>query len=180
MALLCGIKNSDETITAWEKLNIAEKETEKSLRSGALGLGDIFMQAITHTAPATAILFTIPFITSKAGVAITHQLFICIFSDSCIGCYLTQLAKHLPSAGGYYTYISHTISPRAGFLTSWLYFLYDPTIAGYSLAFVGAVTEETLRVNYGINFPWWLFLLITGPLFPLLHTGALKFLRSSW
>ncbi|MES1220982.1 MAG: hypothetical protein ABUT20_36115, partial [Bacteroidota bacterium] len=40
-----------------------------TLRSGALGLGDIFMQAITHTAPATAILFTIPFISAKAGIA---------------------------------------------------------------------------------------------------------------
>src|SRR6185295_75332 len=44
------------------------------------------------------------------------------------------------------------------------YFLYDPTIAGYSLAFVGAVTEDTLRTNYGIEFPWWLFLLIAGTL----------------
>ena len=142
--------------------NIAGTKKEKSLRSGALGLGDIFMQAITHTAPATAILFTIPFITSKAGVASPISYLFAFLLILILGVTLTQLAKHLPSAGGYYTYISHTISPRAGFLTSWLYFLYDPTIAGYSLAFVGAVTEESLKVNYGINFPWWLFLLITG------------------
>lgn len=146
------------------EIKIAEKETEKKLRGGALGLGDIFMQAITHTAPATAILFTIPFITSKAGVVSPISYLFAFLLILVLGVTLTQLAKHLPSAGGYYTYISHTISPRAGFLTSWLYFLYDPTIAGYSLAFVGAVTEDTLRTNYGIEFPWWLFLLITGAL----------------
>ena len=52
-----------------DRNNISDKGTDKSLRSGALGLGDVYMQAITHSAPATAILFTIPFITSKAGVA---------------------------------------------------------------------------------------------------------------
>ncbi|MEP7109878.1 MAG: APC family permease [Ferruginibacter sp.] len=136
--------------------------TEKKLRSGALGLGDVFMQAITHTAPATAILFTIPFITFRAGVAAPISYLFAFLLILVLGVTMIQLARHLPSAGGYYTYISHTISPRAGFLTSWLYFLYDPTIAGYSLAFVGAVTEESLRVNYGVYFPWWLFLLVTG------------------
>ena len=145
-----------------DKNNISDKGTDKSLRSGALGLGDVYMQAITHTAPAAAILFTIPFITSKAGVASPISYLFAFLLILVLGVTMTQLAKHLPSAGGYYTYISHTISPRAGFLTSWLYLLYDPTIAGYSLAFVGAITEETLRINYGIYFPWWLFLLVTG------------------
>jgi len=132
------------------------------LKKGALGLGDIFMQAITHTAPATAILFTIPFISSSAGVAAPISYLIAFLLILMLGVTFTQLAKELPSAGGYYLYISRTISPRAGFVTSWLYFLYDPTIAGYSLAFTGAITEKALLLNYGIHFPWWLFLLITG------------------
>lgn len=136
--------------------------TKKTLRKDAMGLGDVFMQAITHTAPATAILFTIPFITSKAGMASPISYFFAFLIILIMGVTLTQLAKHLPSAGGYYTYVSHTINPRAGFLTSWLYFLYDPLAAGFSLAFVGAITEESLKLNYGIYFPWWLFLLISG------------------
>jgi amino acid transporter len=136
--------------------------SQPGLKKGALGLGDVFMQAITHTAPATAILFTIPFISSKAGVASPLSYLIAFILIIILGITLTQLAKHLPSAGGYYTYISHTISPRAGFLTSWIYILYDPVITGYSLAFTGAVTEKTLLINYGVVFPWWLFLLVTG------------------
>jgi amino acid transporter len=81
-----------------------------------------------------------------------------------LGITLTQLAKHFPSAGGYYTYISRTVHPRAGFLTSWLYFLYDPTTSGYSLAFMGYILQEALREEYHVRVPWWLFFLISGSL----------------
>ncbi len=136
--------------------------TETNLRAGALRLSGVLMQGITHTAPATAILFTIQFITSKAGAAAPLAYLLAFLIVLTLGISLAQLAKHLPSAGGYYTYVSRTVHPRAGFLTSWLYFLYDPTTAGFSLAFVGAILEATLKVEYQLIFPWWLFLLISG------------------
>ena len=37
-----------------------------------------------------------------------------------LGSTLAQLSKHMPSAGGYYTYVSRAIHPRAGFLVSWM------------------------------------------------------------
>ena len=77
---------------------------------------------------------------------------------------LTQLAKHLPSAGGYYTYISRTIGPRAGFLTAWLFFLYTASTPAFALVMMGWVLESSLRAEYGLVFPWRLFLLF-GTLF---------------
>ena len=139
---------------------------QPGLRAGVLGLRGVFMQALTHTAPATAMLFTLPFITAKAGVSAPLAYLLAFGIILILGLTLTQLAKHLPSAGGYYTYISRTVGPRAGFLTAWLYFLYDPTVGGFSLAFVGAITEEALNA-YGITFPWWLFLLVSGALVSL-------------
>jgi len=136
-------------------------ETKQTLKKGALGLGDIFMQAIAHTAPATAILFTIPFISSKAGVTSPLSYLVAFLLVLVLGVTMAQLAKHLPSAGGYYTYISRTISPRAGFFASWIYLLYDPLAAGYALAYTGYVVQQALLLNYGINFPWWLFLVLT-------------------
>jgi len=137
-------------------------KSNQTLKKGALGLGDVFMQAIAHTAPATAILFTIPFIYSKAGVTAPLAYLFAFLLVLMLGITMAQLAKHLPSAGGYYTYISHTISPRAGFFTSWMYLLYDPLAAGYALAFTGYIVQQALLVNYNIYFPWWLFLIITG------------------
>jgi amino acid transporter len=77
-----------------------------------------------------------------------------------LGISLTQLAKHLPSAGGYYTYISRTVHPRAGFLTAWLYLLYDPTATAINLAFMGYFLEKTMLAQFHLWFPWWLFVIL--------------------
>src|SRR6185436_12422830 len=102
-------------------------------------------------APATATLFTIQLTTSYAGVTAPLSYLIAFFIVLMLGVSVTQLAKHLPSAGGYYTYVSRTIHPRAGFLTSWLSFLYEPTTSGFSLAFVGSVLERSLRADASIS-----------------------------
>src|SRR5690242_10831326 len=132
------------------------------LRSGALPLSGVLMQCITHTAPATAVLFTVQFTTSYAGVTAPLAYLVAFLIVVMLGVSVTQLAKHLPSAGGYYTYISRTIHPRAGFLTSWLSFLYEPTTSGFSLAFVGSVLERSMKADYHVSLPWWVFLVIAG------------------
>ena len=150
--------NSSQNGSATQEVTLSEGR----LRSGALGLSGVLMQGITHIAPATATLFTIQLTTSYAGVTAPLAYLIAFLIVMMLGVSVTQLAKHFPSAGGYYTYVSRTVSPRAGFLTSWLFFLYEPTNSGYCLAFVGSVLEQALRAEYQIVFPWWLFLLIAG------------------
>jgi amino acid transporter len=132
------------------------------LYAGALKLPGVLMQNLTHMAPAIALLFTIQFTTSQAGLAGPLAYLIAFLIVIVLGVCLTQLARHLPSAGGYYTYISRTVHPRVGFLASWLYFLYDPTVVGFVLAFMGSVLQQALKTEYGIVFPWWLFLLLAG------------------
>lgn len=131
------------------------------LRAGALRLSDVLMQGITHIAPATALLFTIQFTTSNAGVTAPFAYLSAFLIVVVLGVCLMQLARHLPSAGGYYTYVSRTVHPRAGFLASWLYFLYDPTLGGFTLAFIGSIFQEVSR-SHGLLVPWWLFLFAAG------------------
>jgi len=135
-------------------------KAHSGLHSGALRLPEILMQGIAHTAPATAVLLTLPFITLHAGLAAPLAYLIALLIVLMLGIGLTQLAKHLPSAGGYYTYVSHTVGPRAGFLTAWLFFLYTALTPAFSLAMMGWVLESALRAEYRIAFPWWLFLLL--------------------
>jgi amino acid transporter len=148
--------NSRQNSTATQEVT----STEARLRSGALGLSGVLMQGITHIAPATATLFTIQLTTSYSGVTAPLAYLIAFLIVMMLGVSVTQLAKHFPSAGGYYTYVSRTVSPRAGFLTSWLFFIYEPTTSGYSLAFVGSVLEQALRAEYHLVFSWWLFFIM--------------------
>jgi amino acid transporter len=135
---------------------------ETELRAGALRLPGVLMQGVTHMAPATALLFTIQFTTTQAGLVAPLAYLAAFPIVIVLGVCLMELARSMPSAGGYYTYISRAVHPRAGFLASWLYFLYDPTVAGFVLAFIGYVLEQVLKAEYGVIFPWWLFLLVAG------------------
>ena len=154
----------------WGTVTISERTganrpvvvAETELHAGALRLPGLLMQGLTHMAPATALLFTIQFTTSHAGIAAPLAYLVAFPIVLVLGVCLMQLAKHLPSAGGYYTYISRTVHPRVGFLAAWLYFLYDPMLAGFILAYIGSVLEEALKAAYGVIFPWWLFLLLAG------------------
>jgi amino acid transporter len=138
------------------------------LRAGALKFPAILMQGITHIAPAVGLILSIQFIASVAGVAAPLAYLVAFFIILTLGISLTQLARHLPSAGGYYTYISRTVHPRAGFLTAWLYFLYDPTATAINLAFMGFFFESTMRMEYHIWCPWWLFFLVATAIITVL------------
>jgi amino acid transporter len=129
------------------------------LRRGALSLPGVLMQSITHIAPLAAALFFTQFVVSQAGVAapLAYPIGFLIVLMLAVG--LSQLAKQLPSAGGYYTYVARTLGERMGFLTSWMYTLFSPTVGGAILVFMGWILQNELDSEYGILLPWWLFLI---------------------
>src|SRR4249919_757388 len=124
------------------------------LEADAIGLLGATMQAITHIAPAIAGFFFTAFIVSLAGITAPLAYFIGFLVVLMLGSTLAQLAKHMPSAGGYYTYVSRGLHPRAGFLTSWMYILYSPLVAGPLAGFFGFIVAGELSENWGIEVPW--------------------------
>ena len=135
-------------------------QPESNLRAGALKLPSVIMQAVTHIAPAAGLILTLQLITRHAAQTVPLAFAIAFLIVLSLGVSLAELAKHLPSAGGYYTYVSRTVHPRAGFLTAWLYFLYDPVGAAINLAFVGYMTQNSLWEAYHLWFPWWALLIL--------------------
>ena len=137
--------------------NIPSKQAAGGLRADALSFSSVLVQGITHIAPAVGLVLTLQFIAGLAGLASPLAFAIAFFIVLTLGISVAQLARHLPSAGGYYTYISRTLNPRVGFLAAWMYFLYDPLTAAINLAFMGFLLHGTLRLEAGVNFPWWMF-----------------------
>jgi amino acid transporter len=142
--------------------------SEPNLRTGALRLPSVVMQAVTHIAPGTGLILTLQLITKHSGQTAPLAFAIGFVIMLCLGMSLAELAKHIPSAGVYYTYVSRTVHPRAGFLTAWLYFLYDPVATAINLTFVGFLTEKSLMAAYGITVPWWAFTIVTALLISFL------------
>ena len=118
---------------------------ENHLRPGSLKFPSILVQGVTHIAPAIGLVLSIQYIALQAGTAAPLAFLVAFLIILMLGISLTQLAKHNPSAGGYYTYILRTIHPKAGFLTAWVYFLYDPASTAINLAFMGYFLQNTLN-----------------------------------
>ena len=130
------------------------------LRAGALGLPAVLMQSVTTIAPALGIVLTVQFIASSAGVATPLAFLIGFVITLALGVPLSQLAKHLPSAGGYFTYISRGLHPRAGFFGAWVFLLYLPIVPAIDLPYTGVVLQNVIQQQYGVNFPWWVFTIL--------------------
>jgi amino acid transporter len=124
------------------------------LEEDAIGLLGATMQAITHIAPAIAGFFFTAFIVSLAGITAPLAYFIGFLVVLMLGSTLAQLSKHMPSAGGYYTYVSRALNPRLGFLTSWMYILYSPVTGGPVAGMFGFVLQNELKSNWNIDIPW--------------------------
>src|SRR5690242_6770766 len=101
---------------------------DTALRKNALGLPEVLFQSITAMAPAAAVATALSPAVLLAGaslpLAVLMATIACAFIASCIG----QLAIHIPSAGGMYTYISRSLGGKLGFLSAWVFILAQPLL----------------------------------------------------
>jgi amino acid transporter len=87
--------------------------SEAGLARGAIGLREVLFQSITHMAPAAAVAFSIPFGISFGGGSTPLAVLIAIVGCLMVAISIGQLAKHLPSAGSFYTNASQGSIPRS-------------------------------------------------------------------
>src|SRR5271163_3410387 len=132
----------------------------ESLRANALSFSAVLTQGITHIAPAMGLVVAVQFVTTLAGIASPLAYGIAFLIVMMLGVCLAQLALHLPSAGGYYTYVCRSLNTKAGFLAGWMFFLYDPLTAAVNLAYLGFLLQTTLRIEAHVNCPWYVVYVI--------------------
>jgi amino acid transporter len=107
-------------------------------------------------APAAAVSFSIivgaNFASGSLPLSVLFALVGCLLVAISIG----QLAKHLPSAGGFYTYTARGLHPAVGFLVAWGYAFVEPLIAPALYLIFGQVVAGTLEAEFGWSFSqWW-------------------------
>src|SRR6188474_1996960 len=102
-----------------ESLSASPPASSDTLKRDAIGLTELLFQAITHMAPAVATALSIGAATSFAGgitpLAVVFAMIAVLFTASS----MAQLAKHLPSAGGMYTYVGAGLGSFFGWLVAW-------------------------------------------------------------
>src|SRR3954468_21693499 len=129
-----------------------------NLRRGAVGFGGVLFQSITFMAPAIATALSIPLGISYSGGAAPLSGILALGASLIAANSIGQLAKHLPSAGSFYTFVSHGIHPKVGFLVAWG-FLLGVIVGGPFLALqMGFVVAGTLNQEWGWSQDtWWIW-----------------------
>ena len=98
----------------------------EGLERDAIGLTELLFQSITHMAPAVATALSIGAATTVAGgitpLAVVFAMIAVLFTAYS----MSQLARHLPSAGGMYTDVGRGLGPFFGWLVAWTLALAEP------------------------------------------------------
>src|SRR5579875_1398055 len=143
------------------------------LRTNAVGVVPVVFQSVANMAPAASVAFSLLFAAPYAGgstpLAIVVGLVACMLVAVTIG----QLAKHLPSAGGLYTYNARGLGSGVGFLVGWAFLLAEVVVAPGGLLILGSVVGSALNTDFG--WPNWMWAPAAGLagllIWALVHRG---------
>jgi amino acid transporter len=123
-----------------------------SLARNAIGLPEVLFQSITHMAPAVATALSIGAATSFAGgitpLAVLFAMIAVLFTAFS----MAELAKHLPSAGGMYTYVGRGLGSFFGWLVAWGFALAEPLVMPLLLGGFGFYGAIFFSSYLGIDF----------------------------
>ena len=132
-----------------------QADTAPRLQKDAIGLAPVLFQSITHMAPAAAVAFSIIFAVTYAGGATPLAVLMALIACLLVAISIGQLARHLPSAGGLYTYSARGLHPAAGFFVAWGFMLAEPIVAPLLYLIFGNVISVFLANHF--NTPGWLW-----------------------
>ncbi|GAC1353930.1 MAG: APC family permease [Ktedonobacteraceae bacterium] len=127
-------------------------EKQTTLRPNSIGLPGVLFQSITTMAPASAVTFSlgaaIPYTGASLPLAVFIALIVCVLIALNIG----TLAKYMPSAGGYFTYVSRSLGTSTGWMTGWMFNLAYLFIVPLQLLVLGPVMDSFMQSLFHISF----------------------------
>jgi amino acid transporter len=136
------------------------------LHRNAIGLAEVLFQSVAAMAPASAVAFSLGAAIPFAGTALPLATLIALAICTLIALNIAALAKYLPSAGGYFTYVSHGLGDEAGWLTGWLFSLAYVLIVPLVLLVLGPLADDFASQRFHLAWGWivWALLIACAPL----------------
>src|SRR6478609_5959444 len=148
---------------AWEgeEACVASTADSRGLERNAIGLTEVLFQSITHMAPAVATALSIGLATTLAGgltpLAVVFALIACLFTAYS----MSQLARHMSSAGGMYTYVTRGLGSFVGWLMAWAFTLAEPVVPAALFGAFGFFGASFIQELTGFTNDWlWLVLAV--------------------
>ncbi len=135
-----------------------------SLARNAIGLPGVLFQSITHMAPAVATALSIGAATGFAGGITPLALVFAMIAVLFTAFSMAQLARHLPSAGGMFTYVGRGLGSFFGWIVAWSFALAEPLVMPLLLGgfgFYGAIFLSAY-LNIQFEIAWIVLAILCG------------------
>lgn len=132
---------------------VAQPGSTPGLRRNAVGLLAAIMLSATIMGPAVSTYFNTQFTAINAGAALPFVYLVSLIAALIVANGVAEMARKLPAAGAFYTYVVNGIGPKAGFVTGTLMFLGYSLLEPAELALIGYWISNVLA-RFGYDVSW--------------------------
>ncbi len=169
----------DELVQASEALtgdvDVDSANVDK-LHKNAIGLPGVLYFCLAGSAPISAMLFNVPPMATQAGAATPLAFLLSGIGLLLLGVAIVYLSRRLTSAGGFYTWVRHSLGKGTAFQAGWLMMGGYALFEGSLLAAFGSYTNNSFSTYLHFNLfgGWVAYALIGGLLIFLLSYFDVK------
>lgn len=123
-----------------------------SLVRGKLSGGAVLFQSVSLIAPAAGIATAAIIAANFAGGAMPLAAVIAVLGALCVAVSVSQLAKHLPSAGSVGTFVAKGLGGPLGFWNAWMYTIAEILVVTFVSLMTGNVVAGVTSSEFGWSF----------------------------
>lgn len=134
------------------------RDGEPHRLAGRLGPAAIVFMVVAAAAPLTVVAGTFPIgIAAGNGAAYPASYVVCTAILILFAVGFTAMARHVPGAGAFYTYVGHGLGRHLGLGAAFLALLSYTAVQGGVYGYVGAAINELVTSHGGPSVPWYVY-----------------------
>lgn len=137
-------------------------QREGGLARRAIGFWGALAMSIAAMGPLLGALAVAPLIVSQAGFSAPFIFIICWIAMGTVAITIGRFSAVLPGAASIYSYISHGLGEKIGFLSTWLSFGYYVLFVPLLLVGFGIFTELAFVDVFDVSVDWWIWAIIVA------------------
>ncbi|HWF55648.1 MAG TPA: APC family permease [Solirubrobacteraceae bacterium] len=135
---------------------MAEPAAKSGLRQRSIGFWESLALSVEAMGPLLGALAVAPLIAISAGFSAPFMVLVCGIAMAIVAYTIARFAGKLPSAASIYSYVSHGLGERAGFLSTWLSFMYYVLFVPQLMLAFGLFAHSGLEFVFNIDIAWWI------------------------
>jgi amino acid transporter len=136
------------------------RDGETHRLGGRLGPAAIVFMVVAAAAPLTVVAGTFPIgIAAGNGAAYPASYLVCTAILILFAVGFTAMARHVPGAGAFYTYVGHGLGRHMGLGAAFLALLSYTAVQGGVYGYVGAAINELVTSHGGPTVQWYVYAL---------------------